>query len=64
MSTFLQYLPSILGAVGAVASLFSGEIQTVIAAHPAVAGVIAGVYSILTHFLPSPSASAPDVPAK
>jgi len=52
----MTYLPSILAAVMAVASVFAGPVQALIAAHPAVAGVLAAVYAIMAHFLPSPAA--------
>ena len=51
----LTYLPSIIGALVAVLSVFATPIQTLVAAHPAVAGVLAGLYAILAHFLPSPT---------
>ena len=52
----MSYLPSIIAALAAVASVFGGPVQAFIAAHPAVAAIIAGAYAILAHFLPSPSA--------
>lgn len=50
----MAYLPSILAALVGAAAIFAGPVQAYIAAHPAIAGVLAAVSAILLHFLPSP----------
>lgn len=49
-----KYLPSIVAALVSLAGLFAPQLQGVISAHPQVSAVIAGLYAILAHFLPSP----------
>lgn len=56
MASFLSYLPSIIGAVSAVAGLFSADLQGLVAAHPTLALVLGGIYSIFSHLMPSPVA--------
>ena len=50
----MKWLPSILSAVAALASVFSADLQGVIAAHPAVAGVLGALSVILAHVAPPP----------
>jgi hypothetical protein len=65
MSFLTTYLPSLLAALMAVLSIFSGQIQSVIAAHPSIAAALAAVYAIIAHILPSPVApSTPSTPSK
>lgn len=52
----MTYLPSILAAVVALATVFLGPMQAWVAAHPAITAVLAGVSAIIAHFLPSPRA--------
>ena len=51
-----KWIPSIIGAIGAAFSVFVPEIQSLLAAHPAVSGAIMFIYSIFAHILPSPLA--------
>lgn len=51
----MKYLASIVAAAAALATIFAPAIQGVVAAHPALATVLAALYSILAHFLPSPA---------
>lgn len=53
----MQLLPSILAAIIGTASIFSPQLNGVVSNHPAVAGVLAAVYAILSHLLPSPLAT-------
>lgn len=50
----MKYLPSILAALVSLAGLFAPQVQALISAHPQISAVIAGIYAILTHFLPAP----------
>ncbi len=52
---FLSLLPSILAAATALLSIFSPQVSAVVAAHPQVSVILASVYAILSHFLPSPA---------
>jgi len=54
MGKFLQFLPSILGAIMAVLGVFVGNMQDYISAHPAVAAVLAAIYGVISNLLPSP----------
>jgi hypothetical protein len=55
MSSFLTaYLPSIVSALIAVLSIFSGQVQGLIVTHPAIAAALGSLYAILAHLLPSP----------
>lgn len=53
MSSFLaNYLPSIISALIAVLSIFSSDVQGLIATHPAIATALGALYAILTHIIP------------
>jgi hypothetical protein len=53
MGSFLaNYLPSLVAALIAVLSIFSGQVQSLIVAHPAIGASLAALYAILTHVLP------------
>ena len=54
MKAFSKYLPSIISILALVAGTFAQPVQEAIAAHPNVALALGGVYSILSHLLPSP----------
>ena len=54
MKSLSKYLPSIVSIVVLVAGTFSQPVQEAIAAHPNLALVLGGVYSVLSHLLPSP----------
>lgn len=49
-----KYLPTIIAIVTAAAVAATPAIQTVLAAHPTVSVIVAALYAILTHWLPSP----------
>lgn len=53
-----KYLPTILLIISAVAGAFSGQIQHVVSAHPALFTSVASVLSVVLHWLPSPSNGA------
>ena len=55
MKWLKKYLPSIVSVAGLVATMFSGQIQGVIAAHPVLDSVGASILGIVAHFWPSPS---------
>lgn len=50
-----KYLPSILAAASALLTIFTPQIQALIASHPALSASLAAVYAIISHLLPSPS---------
>jgi hypothetical protein len=52
----MKWLPTILAVVGMLVTAFTPQFQAYVASHPAVMAAVAGVYSILTHLLPSPIA--------
>jgi phage-related protein len=54
MNFVTSYLPSLVSALIAVLSVFSGDIQNIIMSHPAVSASLAALYAILSHLLPSP----------
>ncbi len=54
MKNLGKYLPSIISVLVLVAGTFAQPVQEAIAAHPNVALALGGVYSILSHLLPSP----------
>lgn len=51
----MNWLTSIIALVGAAVSIFTPQIQTGISAHPTVAAIIAAVYAIFAHIMPSPT---------
>ena len=54
MSNFAKFLPSIVPIVVLIASTFAPQVQTFISGHPSAALALGGIYSILSHLLPSP----------
>lgn len=56
----MRLIPSILAAIAGTASIFSPQLNAVVSNHPAAAGVIAALYAILSHFLPSPAGNPTD----
>ena len=53
MSAFLtNYLPSLVSALVAVLSIFSGDVQGLIVSHPAIAASLGALYAILSHIIP------------
>jgi len=52
----MKYLATILPILVAVAALLTPFVGPLIAAHPAVATVLAAVVAVVNHWLPSPSA--------
>ena len=49
-------LPTIIAALTAVAVAVAPQIQAVLAAHPTISVIVAAVYAIIAHWLPSPAA--------
>lgn len=54
---FKKFWPTIVSVGTLVAGVLSPSFQGVIAAHPTVSAVVAGVWAVLSHLLPSPVAS-------
>jgi hypothetical protein len=54
MSNFAKFVPSIIPILVLVASTFAPQVQVFITGHPSAALILGGVYSILSHLLPSP----------
>lgn len=54
MKNIGKFLPSIIPVVVLIVGTFAPQIQAAIAAHPSVALALGGIYSVLTHILPSP----------
>ena len=52
----MTYLPSIIAAVVAILGAFDTVITPFMAQHPQVVAIVAGLYAIMAHFLPSPTA--------
>jgi hypothetical protein len=50
-----KWIPSFLSLLAGAVTIFSPDLQAVIAAHPETAGVLASVVAIITHLLPSPT---------
>ena len=46
---------SVITALVALAAVFAPQAQAFITAHPAVAAVIAGIGTIIAHFIPAPN---------
>ncbi len=46
--------PSVVALLGIIATGLSGTVQGMISHHPVVSAVLALLYSILAHWLPSP----------
>ena len=51
---FTKWLPSIIAALLSIFGVFVAPVQDYVAAHPAIAAVVAGVGAIVAHILPSP----------
>ena len=51
-----QYIPSIVAALTALATIFTPEIQQAVVSHPAWASTLAAIYAIIAHLIPSPVA--------
>lgn len=49
-------LPTIIAALTAVAVAVAPQIQAILAAHPTISVIVAAVYAIIAHWLPSPAA--------
>jgi len=56
MNWFKKYFPSILSVAGVVVTMFSGQIQSAISAHPTVDAIGAALLGIVAHLWPSPVA--------
>lgn len=54
MNNFGKFLPSIVPILVLIASTFAPQVQAFVAGHPSAALALGGVYSILSHLLPSP----------
>lgn len=54
----MKYVPTILAVLAAVVGIVAPSVQQLVAAHPTVALVVASLYSILSHFMPSPVSSS------
>ncbi len=54
MSNFAKFLPTIIPILVLIASTFAPQVQAFISGHPSAALALGGIYSILSHLLPSP----------
>jgi hypothetical protein len=54
--TLKGLLPTIIAAFGTIAVAVAPAIQSKVASHPTLSVVLAGVYAIVAHWLPSPTA--------
>ena len=54
MSNFGKFLPSIIPILILIASTFASQVQAFVTGHPSAALALGGIYSILSHLLPSP----------
>ena len=52
----MKYIAPIAAVIGAALSAFVPEIQGLIAAHPALSGVFAGLAALVAAFAPQPHA--------
>lgn len=52
--TLTSLIPTIIAVLTMIAATFAPQIQAIIAGHPLVATVIAGIATIVSHWLPSP----------
>lgn len=52
----MKYLPTIIAAVSAAAIAIAPVVRADLGAHPEAAGIVAAIYAIMSHFLPSPVA--------
>lgn len=53
-----NWLTSLVALAGAAVSIFTPQIHDGISAHPTVAAIVAAVYAIFAHIMPSPTGSA------
>lgn len=51
-----KLLPTLIAALTAIAVAVAPQIQAILAHHPVVSAIVAAIYAILTHWLPSPAA--------
>ncbi len=54
MSNFGKFLPSIIPILILIASTFAPQVQAFVTGHPSAALALGGIYSVLSHLLPSP----------
>lgn len=58
MGTFLsKWWPTIVALLTTISPLVLPAVQHLVAAHPSLATILLGLYSVLTHILPSPVAT-------
>lgn len=58
MQVLIKYLPSIIAVLVGALSVLLKPIQGWISVHPAVATILAALYAVLAHVLPSPRQQA------
>lgn len=51
-----KYLPTILAVLSAVAVAVTPTIQAALSHHPEAATIVAALYAVIAHWLPSPAA--------
>lgn len=56
LNVLKKILPTLLTIAGVAATVLSGNVQGLLAAHPTAAAIVAAVWSILLHLMPSPMA--------
>lgn len=54
----MNWLTSIIALVGAAVSIFTPQISSGISAHPTLATIVAAVYAVFAHIMPSPTGAA------
>ena len=58
----MTWLTSIIALASAAVSIFTPQISHGISTHPTIATIIAAVYAIFAHLMPSPVASSGSTP--
>lgn len=58
----MKLLPSILAALVALSGLVAPQAQSFVMAHPSLSMVLAAVYGIMSHMLPSPMMKSAEEP--
>ena len=61
--SLMQWLMSLVALIGAAATIYQPQVHTALMNHPDAATVIAGLYAILAHLMPSPIATGPAITA-
>lgn len=53
-----KWLPTVIAAATALAAIFAPSVQGTVAAHPELSTILAAIYAIVAHFLPSPTSTS------